>query len=97
MNKKTIEHAESVLKEIRAEVTGDVIRDSEILRMCDVKTAREMGFIVMLKLNGKIAYHSVRIESWRSRLEADSYTISVIKTKLRILFYVYYSEDMPEP
>lgn len=97
MNKKTKEHAASVIKEIRAEVKDDVFRDQEILRMCDVKTGRETGFVVMLKLKGQFEYPSALIENWRRRLEADSYTISVVKTKLRIRFYVNYSEDMQEP
>ena len=97
MNNKTREHAASVIKEIWAEIKGDFIRDYEILRMCDVKTARETGFVVMLKLNGKFEYPSSLIEKLRSRLEADSYSIKVVKTKLRIRFYVNYSEDTQEP
>ena len=97
MSKKTREHIASVIEEIKAEVKGNVIRDYEILRMCDVKTSRETGFVVMLKLNGMFEYTSAVIENWRSRLEADHYSISVVKTKLRIRFYVNYSEDMMEP
>lgn len=97
MNNKTKEHAAIVLKEIRAEVKDDIFRDQEILGIRDVKSGRETGFFVKLKLVGKYIYPSALIENWRSRLEADYYDVSVVKTKLRIRFYVNYSEDMQEP
>lgn len=41
MSKKTIEHAASVLKEIKAEVNNGVIKGHEIPVLCNMETGRE--------------------------------------------------------
>ena len=48
MNKKTIEHAASVLKEIKAEVNSGVIKDPRILVLCNLFTGEVIGFEVVL-------------------------------------------------
>ena len=92
MSKKTIEHAVSVLKEIKAEVKGVVIKDYRILNFCNMETASVTGFAVCLTLNTKFDYNSQVFENWRKRLEADDYVIRVMRNQLRIRFDVMYSK-----
>ena len=97
MNKKTREYAASVLKEIKASVHADVIKDSHISRFCDVETKREVGFVVYMTLSDKFDYTSWSLEKWRKRFDADAYVISVKQNTLRIRFHVMYRETILEP
>lgn len=92
MSKKTTEHAASVLKEIMAELDPDVIKDYEMPTLCNMKTARETGFAVILTLSTKFDYTSAVLDDWRKRLEADDYMISVKRNKLRVRFKVMYGK-----
>ena len=90
MSKKTTEHAASVLKEIKAEINPDVIKDYEMPTLCNMETARETGFAVILTLSTKFDYTSAVFDDWRKRLEADDYMISVKRNQLRVRFNVMY-------
>ena len=92
MNKKTTEHAASVLKEIMAELNPDVIKDYEMPTLCNIETARETGFAVILTLSTKFDYTSAVLDDWRKRLEADDYMISVKRNQLRVRFNVMYGK-----
>ena len=81
---KTIEHAASVLKEIKAEINEDVIKDYEMPSLCNMQTARETGFAVILTLSTKYDYTSAILDDWRKRLEASDYMISVKRNQLRV-------------
>jgi hypothetical protein len=87
---KTIEHAASVLKEIKAEINEDVIKDYEMPSLCNMQTARETGFAVILTLSTKYDYTSAMLDDWRKRLEASDYMISVKRNQLRVRFNVMY-------
>jgi hypothetical protein len=87
---KTIEHAASVLKEIKAEINEDVIKDYEMPSLCNMQTARETGFAVILTLSTKFDYTSAVLDDWRKRLEADDYMISVKRNQLRVRFNIMY-------
>ncbi len=89
---KTIEHAASVLKEIKAEINEDVIKDYEMPSLCNMQTARETGFAVILTLSTKYDYTSAILEDWRKRLEASDYMISVKRNQLRVRFNVMYGK-----
>ena len=92
MNKKTTEHAASVLKEIMAGLNPDVIKDYEMPTLCNMDTARETGFAVILTLSTKFDYTSAVLDDWRKRLEADDYMISVKRNQLRVRFNVMYGK-----
>ena len=92
MSKKTTEHAASVLKEIMAELNPDVIKDYEMPTLCNMDTARETGFAVILTLSTKFDYTSAVLDDWRKRLEADDYMISVKRNQLRVRFNVMYGK-----
>ena len=92
MSKKTTEHAASVLKEIMAGLNPDVIKDYEMPTLCNMETARETGFAVILTLSTKFDYTSAVLEDWRKRLEADDYMISVKRNQLRVRFNVMYEK-----
>ena len=92
MSKKTTEHAASVLKEIMAELNPDVIKDYEMPTLCNMETARETGFAVILTLSTKFDYTSAVLDDWRKRLEADDYMISVKRNQLRVRFNVMYGK-----
>lgn len=87
---KTTEHAASVLREIKAEIYKDVIKDYEMPSLCNIETARETGFAVILTLSTKYDYTSAVLDDWRKRLEADDYMISVKRNQLRVRFNVMY-------
>ena len=89
---KTIEHAASVLKEIKAEINEDVIKDYEMPSLCNMQTARETGFAVILTLSTKYDYTSAILDDWRKRLEASDYMISVKRNQLRVRFNVMYGK-----
>lgn len=90
MSKKTIEHAASVLREIKAEVYGEFIKDSQILKSVNLDTVRETGFSVVLTLCKGVGYHSTILEMWRKWLDAEEYVVSVSRNQLRITFNVMY-------
>jgi hypothetical protein len=92
MSKKTTEHAASVLKEIKAEINPDVIKDYEMPTLCNMETARETGFAVILTLSTKFDYTSAVLDDWRKRMEADDYMISVKRNQLRVRFNVMYGK-----
>lgn len=92
MSKKTTEHAASVLKEIKAEINPDVIKEYEMPTLCNMETARETGFAVILTLSTKFNYTSAVLDDWRKRLEADDYIISVKRNQLRVRFNVMYEK-----
>lgn len=92
MSKKTTEHAASVLKEIKAEINPDVIKDYKMPTLCNMETARETGFAVILTLSTKFGYTSAVLDDWRKRLEADDYMISVKRNQLRVRFNVMYGK-----
>ena len=89
---KTIEHAASVLKEIKAEINEDVIKDYEMPSLCNMQTAKETGFAVILTLSTKYDYTSAVLDDWRKRLEASDYMISVKRNQLRVRFNVMYGK-----
>ena len=89
---KTIEHAASVLKEIKAEINEGVIKDYEMPTLCNMETARETGFAVILTLSTKYDYTSAILDDWRKRLDADDYIISVKRNQLRVRFNVMYGK-----
>lgn len=92
MSKKTTEHAASVLKEIMAGLNPDVIKDYEMPTLCNMETARETGFAVILTLSTKFDYTSAVLDDWRKRLEAADYMISVKRNQLRVGFNVMYGK-----
>ena len=92
MSKKTTEHAASVLKEIMAELDPDVIKDYEMPILCNMETAKETGFAVILMLSTKFDYTSAVLDDWRKRLEADDYMISVKRNQPRVRFNVRYGK-----
>ena len=89
---KTIEHAASVLKEIKAEINEGVIKDYEMPTLCNMETARETGFAVILTLSTKYDYTSAIFDDWRKRLEASDYMFSVKRNQLRVRFNVMYGK-----
>lgn len=86
MSKKKREHAVKVMKEIVAGVRPDVIKNYEMPTLCNVETARETGFAVILTLSTRYDYTSENLEDWRKRLDADYYIISVNCNRLRVRF-----------
>ena len=94
MSKKTIEHAASVLKEFKAEINPDVIKDYEMPTLCNMETAKVTGFAVILTLSTKFDYTSAVLDDWRKRLEADDYMISVKRNQLRVRFNVMYKKPL---
>ncbi len=92
MSKKTTEHAFSVLKKIMAGLNPDVIKDYEMPTLCNMETARETGFAIILTLSTKFDYTSTVLDYWRKRLKADDYMISVKRNQLRVRFNVMYDK-----
>lgn len=90
MSKKTKEHAASVLKEIKAEVNDEVIKDYRIQDLCNMETVRVTGFAVILTLSARYDYTSENLENWRKRLDADDYIISVNCNRLQVRFDIMF-------
>ena len=90
MAKKTTDRAFEVLKEIKAEVNSDVIKDHEMPTLCNMETCKETGFAVILTLSTKYDYTGAVLDDWRKRLAADDYMISVKRNQLRVRFNVMY-------
>ena len=92
MKKKTIEHAASVLKEIIAGLNPDVIKGYKMPTLCNMETAKETGFAVIMVLSTKFDYTNNILDEWMKRLEADDYIISVKRNQLRVRFDVMYAK-----
>lgn len=90
MDKKKREHAVKVMKEIVAGVRPDVIKNYEMPMLCNVETARETGFAVILTLSTRYDYTSKNLEDWRKRLDADDYIISVNCNRLQVRFNIMF-------
>ena len=90
MAKKTTDRAFEVLKEIKAEVNSDVIKDHEMPTLCNMGTGKETGFAVILTLSTKYDYTSTILDDWCKRLEASDYMISVRRNQLKVRFNVMY-------
>lgn len=90
MSKKKREHAVKVMKEIVAGVRPDVIKNYEMPTLCNVETARETGFAVILTLSTRYDYTSLVLENWRKRLDADDYIISVNCNRLLVRFNILF-------
>lgn len=90
MDKKTKEHSASVLKEIKAEVNDEVIKDYRITDLCNIDTAKVTGFAVIMTLCTRYDYTSNNLENWRKRLDADDYFISVNRNRLQVRFNIMY-------
>ena len=90
MSKKTIKHAVKVMKEIVAGVRPDVIKNYEMLTLCNVETARETGIVVILTLSTRYDYTSEILEDWRERLDAADYTIRMNRNRLQVRFDIMF-------
>ena len=88
--KKTTEQAAKALKEIMAELNDGVIKDYEMPTLCNMQTARETGFAVILTLSTKYDYTNKVLDDWKERLSADDYMISVQRNQLKVRFNVMY-------
>ena len=89
---KTTKHAASVIREIKAEINEDVIKDYEMPTLCNIQTARETGCAVILTLSTKYDYPNEIFDDWRKRLEASDYIISVLRNRLRLRFNVMFGK-----
>lgn len=92
MKKKKREHAVKVMKEIVAGVRPDVIKNYEMPTLCNMQTAKETGFAVILTLSTRYDYTSENLEDWRKRLDADDYIISVNCNRLQVRFNIMYGK-----
>ena len=90
MKKKTIEHAASVVKEIKAETNESVIKFYEMPRLCNMETAEETGFAVIMTLSTKYNYTSTILDRWKERLCAEDYIITVRHNQLKVRFNVMF-------
>lgn len=88
--KKTTEQAAKALKEIKTEINEGVIKDYEMPSLCNMQTAMETGFAVILTLSTKYDYTSTILDDWCKRLEASDYIISVRRNQLKVRFNVMY-------
>lgn len=89
---KTTDYAAKVVAEIISEVNKDVIRGYEMPTLCNMETARDTGFAVILTLSTKYDYPNYVLNNWQERLHADDYQISVRRNQLRVRFNVMYDK-----
>jgi hypothetical protein len=90
MTEKTTDQAYEELKAIKAELAEGVIKDHEMLTLCDINTCKDTGFIIILTLNTKYDYTSDVLDNWKNRLMADNYVIKVHCNQLEVRFNVSY-------
>lgn len=90
MAKKTTEQAAKALKEIMAELNDGVIKDYEMPTLCNMETAKETGFAVILTLSTKFDYTNRVLDNWKDRLSADDYMITVRRNQLRVRYNVMF-------
>ncbi len=92
MNKKTTEHAASVIEALKKKCADGVIKDYEMPSLCNMQTARETGFAVILTLSTKFDYTNRILDDWMEKFKADDYMISVRRNQLRVRFNVMYDK-----
>ena len=92
MDKKTTEQAAKALKEIMAELNDGVIKDYEMPTLCNMETAKETGFAVILTLSNKFNYTNRALDNWKDRLSADDYMIYVRRNQLKVRYNVMFKK-----
>ena len=92
MAKKTTEQAAKALKEIMAELNDGVIKDYEMPTLCNMETAKETGFAVILTLSTKFNYTNRVLDNWKDRLSADDYMITFRRNQLRVRYNVMFKK-----
>lgn len=88
MENKKREHALKVIKEIVAGLRPDVIKNYEMPTLCNMQTAKETGFAVIMTLSSRYDYASKNLEDWRKLLDADDYIISVNRNLLQVRYNI---------
>ena len=88
---KTIEHATEVLRELKSKHSESNIRRHEILPMRDTNTRKDIGFSVIIDLNNWCEYMDDFFNGWKTRFEADDYSINAKGGRLQVKFNVRYN------
>ena len=86
--KKTVEHAASVIKAMQEEYAKGVIKDWEIPPMVNMKTGETTGFAVVINVASKYDYTEDLLKEWKERFDADEYKISARRNQLWITFTI---------
>lgn len=94
MKNKTKDRALEVLKAIKAEIKSDVIKDYDMLKLCNIYTGQETGIAFILTLSTKYDYPSDKLEDWRKRLEAEDYVIGASRNQLHVRFNLMYNQPI---
>ena len=86
--KKTVEHAASVIKAMQEEYAKGVIKDWEMPPMVNMKTGETTGFAVVLQVGTKYDYTEELLKQWKERFDADEYKISARRNQLWLTFTI---------
>lgn len=88
MANMTEKQAYEVIKAMKEEYVDGVIKDFEMPPLMNTKTAKTVGFAVVLQVGTKYAYDDWMLKEWQKRFDADSYSISVKRGQMFITFKV---------
>ena len=86
--KKTTEHAWSVIKAMQEEYAKGVIKDWEMPPLVNMKTGETTGFAVVINVGTKYDYTEDLLTDWKERFDADEYKVSARRNQLTLTFTI---------
>ena len=86
--RKTTEHAVSVIKAMQEEYAKGVIKDWEMPPLVNMKTGETTGFAVVINVGTKYDYTEELLTDWKERFDADEYKVSARRNQLTLTFTI---------
>lgn len=85
---KSIENVAGIIDQIKSELLDDVIKDYDTPSLLDIQTREVIGYCVVIYVSSKYDYSESTLNEWKSRLQADEYSIRVTNHRLTIKYKV---------
>lgn len=85
---KSIENVAGIVDQIKSELLDDVIKDYDTPSLVDMQTREVIGYGVVIYVSSKYSYSESTLNEWKSRLQADEYSIRVTNHRLTIKYKV---------
>lgn len=87
--KRTTEHAASVIKAMQVTYAKGVIKDWVMPTLVNMKTGETTGFAVVIIVSSKYDYTEELLTNWKEQFDADEYKVSVRRNQLTLTFSIH--------
>ena len=85
---KSIENVAGIIDQIKSELLDDVIKDYDTPSLVDIQTREVIGYGVVIYVSSEYDYSESTLNEWKSRLQADEYSVRVTNHRLTIKYKV---------